>query len=77
MTIISKLDNPNISIVLDSVIEITKGDCIRTCADTYYGFHCINFRTNGKPSLVQWDYGRSKEGEEMRDADYQRIIQTK
>lgn len=74
MNIIQKIDNPNISINLDTITEITKGDTIFTGYASYSGFPLINFRTiAGK--LIQWDYNR--DGEKLRDEQYQQIVNLK
>ena len=78
MTIIQHPENPNWSIVLDNIVEITKGDTIYTSVSSYKGFNCINFRDNNK-NLIQWDYGMNGDeaGRKLRDEDYERIIKTK
>lgn len=75
-TIIRKGDNPGIAIVLDNIMEFIKGDSIRTSVDTYYGFHTINFRSISG-HFEQWDYGKTDEGKELRDKDFERIINAK
>jgi hypothetical protein len=76
MNIIRKSDTPSLSIILDNVVEITKGNCIRTCADTYYGWHTINFHKVGG-GFTQWDYGKTPDGEKLRDEEYERITNSK
>lgn len=73
MIIIQKIDNPSISIILDNIVEFTKGNAIITCADTYTGWHTINFRDIGG-KFHQWDYGKTDKGEKLRDKQYQEII---
>lgn len=76
MTIVRKLDNQDMAIILDNVVEITKGDCIRTSVDTYYGWHTINFRTAlGK--FEQWDYGKTEDGKKIRDKQFEEIVDLK
>lgn len=76
MTIITKSDNLNLSVILDNIVEITKGNAIYTSVQSYEGWHCINFRTlNDK--LIQWDYGKTEDGKKTRDEEYERIISTK
>ena len=78
MTVIQKLDNPDISIILDNIVEITKGDTIYTCVDSYKGFSCLNFRDINQ-HLIQWTYGINGDdaGKILRDKQYQEIITLK
>lgn len=72
MTIVKKIDNPGVSIILDNVVCFYKGDTIYTGVASYGGWHCLNFVTvTGKTE--QWDYGKTEEGKRMRDDQYEKI----
>jgi hypothetical protein len=74
MTIVVKIDNPDRSIVLDSVVEIFKGTTIFTSCASYPGWHVLNFRTVAG-NLIQWDYGKDENGRKLLGEQYSKIIE--